>query len=52
MTDDRPKPKDSMPRYFKEMEKHGLKITSFSQLKKDRPRGCYFKIVTLNINAI
>jgi hypothetical protein len=25
-----PKPKDSMPKYFKEMEKHGLKITIFT----------------------
>jgi hypothetical protein len=24
------KPKDSMPKYFKEMEKHGLKITRFT----------------------
>jgi hypothetical protein len=30
MIDDTPKPKDSMPKYFKEMEKHGRKITSFS----------------------
>jgi hypothetical protein len=30
MIDDKPKPKDSMPKYFKEMEKHGLKITSFT----------------------
>jgi hypothetical protein len=30
MIDDKPKPKDSLPRYFKEMEKHGLKITSFT----------------------
>jgi hypothetical protein len=30
MLDDTPKPKDSMPKYFKEMESHGLKITSFT----------------------
>jgi hypothetical protein len=30
IVDDTPKPKDSMPKYFKEMEKHGLKITSFT----------------------
>jgi hypothetical protein len=32
MVDDTPttKPKDSMPKYFKEMEKHGQKITSFT----------------------
>jgi hypothetical protein len=28
--DDTPKPKDSMPKYFKEMERHGLKITNFA----------------------
>jgi hypothetical protein len=28
--DDTPKPKDSMPKYFKEMEKHGLRITGYS----------------------
>jgi hypothetical protein len=30
IVDDSPKPKDSMPKYLKEMEKHGLKITSFT----------------------
>jgi hypothetical protein len=28
--DDTPKPMESMPKYFKEMEKHGLKITGFT----------------------
>ena len=31
MIDDTPKPKDSMSKYFKEMEKHGLKITSWEE---------------------
>jgi hypothetical protein len=30
MIDDTPKPKDSMPKYFKEMERYGLKITTFT----------------------
>lgn len=30
LIDDRSKPEDSMPKYFKEMEKHGLKITRFT----------------------
>jgi hypothetical protein len=28
--DDKPKAKDQMPRHFKEMERHGTKITSWS----------------------
>jgi hypothetical protein len=28
--DTSPKPKDSMPKYFKEMERHGLKITNYT----------------------
>lgn len=28
--DDKPKAKDPMPRHFKEMERHGTKITSWS----------------------
>jgi hypothetical protein len=28
------KPKDPMPKYFKEVEKHGLKITSFTTAKE------------------
>ena len=29
MVEDTPQPKDPMREYFKEMEKHGLKITSY-----------------------
>jgi hypothetical protein len=36
MVDDTPttKPKDSMPKYFKEMERHGLKITRFTKTEE------------------
>jgi hypothetical protein len=52
IVDDTPKPKDSMPIYFEEMENMDSKSKVLLQLKKDRPGGFYFKIVTLNINAI
>ena len=31
MLDDNPKPKDSMPKHFREMERHGVKITSWEE---------------------
>jgi hypothetical protein len=31
MVDDNPKPKDSRPKHFREMERHGLRITSWEE---------------------
>jgi hypothetical protein len=31
IVDDNPKPKDPMPKHFREMERHGLKITSWEE---------------------
>jgi hypothetical protein len=42
MVNDSPNPKNSMPKYFKEMEKHGLKIKVIQQLKKNRPKKMLF----------
>jgi len=49
--DDISKPKDSMPNTSKKWRNTDLKSQDL-QLKKDRPRISYLKIVTLNINAI
>jgi len=49
--DDTPKSKDSMPNTSKKWRNTDLKSQDL-QLKKDRPRTSYLKIVTLNINAI
>src|SRR5215207_7880454 len=49
--DDTPKSKDSMPDTSKKWRNTDLKSQDL-QLKKDRPRTSYLKIVTLNINAI
>jgi hypothetical protein len=31
MVDDKPKPKDVMPKHLRETERHGLKITSWEE---------------------